>query len=184
MNPSAIEGHLTLVLIQWMIIIAAAWVFGRLAKKCHQPLAVGEIAAGILLGPSALGAIWPANWPVIFPHETQTSLQMLGKLGLIFLLFQVGMEFDYSHLRTRTRTITMVSIMGMVTPCLCGLAIGPWLHREFAPATQMFGFHVIHVHRPEHFRPADHGPDPARNEIGTHRSSGPPPSVRPRLTTS
>jgi Kef-type K+ transport system membrane component KefB len=140
MNPSAIEGHLTLVLIQWMIIIAAAWVFGRLAKKCHQPLAVGEIAAGILLGPSALGAIWPANWPVLFPHETQTSLQMLGKLGLIFLLFQVGMEFDYSHLRTRTRTITTVSIMGMVTPCLCGLAIGPWLHREFAPDTQLFGF--------------------------------------------
>ena len=61
MNPTAIEGHLTLVLIQWMIIIAAAWLFGRLAKKIHQPLAVGEIAAGILLGPSALGAIWPAN---------------------------------------------------------------------------------------------------------------------------
>jgi Kef-type K+ transport system membrane component KefB len=58
MNPVAIEGHLTLVLIQWMIIIAAAYFFGRLGKRfLHQPLAVGEIAAGILLGPSALGAI-------------------------------------------------------------------------------------------------------------------------------
>ncbi len=140
MNPSAIEGHLTLVLIQWMIIIAAAWVFGRLGKKFGQPLAVGEIAAGILLGPSALGLIWPADWPVLFPKETQTSMQLLGKLGLIFLLFQVGMEFDYSHVRSRSRTITIVSIMGMVMPFLCGLAIGPWLHSTFAPDIPQFGF--------------------------------------------
>lgn len=140
MNPSAIEGHLTLVLIQWMIIIAAAWAFGRLGKKFGQPLAVGEIAAGILLGPSALGLIWPADWPVLFPHETQTSLQLLGKLGLIFLLFQVGMEFDYSHLRSKSKTVTAVSIFGMAVPFLCGLAIGPWLHDQFAPETPRFGF--------------------------------------------
>jgi Kef-type K+ transport system membrane component KefB len=143
MNPVAIEAHLTLVLIQWMIIIAAAWAFGRLGKKFGQPLAVGEIAAGILLGPSALGAVWPANWPVLFPHETQTSMQLLGKLGLIFLLFQVGMEFDYSHLRSRSRTITAVSVLGMVAPFLCGLALGPWLHREFAPDVPFFGFQLF-----------------------------------------
>ena len=140
MNPSAIEGHLTLVLIQWMIIIAAAWIFGRLGKRFGQPLAVGEIAAGILLGPSALGLIWPADWPVLFPAETQTSMQLLGKLGLIFLLFQVGMEFDYSHVRSRSRTITAVSVMGMLMPFLCGLVIGPWLHTTFAPDLPRFGF--------------------------------------------
>jgi Kef-type K+ transport system membrane component KefB len=140
MNPVAIEGHLKLVLIQWIVIIAAAWAFGRLGKRFGQPLAVGEIAAGILLGPSALGLVWPADWPVMFPKETQQSLQLLGKLGLVFLLFQVGMEFDYSHLRTRSRTITMVSILGIVAPCLCGLAIGPWLHEKFAPDTPFFGF--------------------------------------------
>ena len=140
MNPVAIEGHLVRVLIQWMIIIAAAWAFGRLGKKLGQPLAVGEIAAGIILGPSVLGLIWPPDWPVLFPGDTQQSLQLLGKLGLIFLLFQVGMEFDYSHLRTRSRTITLVSITGMAVPFLCGLAIGPWLHATFAPETPRFGF--------------------------------------------
>jgi Kef-type K+ transport system membrane component KefB len=143
MNPVAIEGHLVLVLIQWMIIIAAAWAFGRLGKKFGQPLAVGEIAAGILLGPSALGLIWPADWPVLFPKNTQTSMQLLGKLGLIFLLFQVGMEFDYSHLRSKSKTVTSVSIFGMVIPFLCGLAIGPWLHKTFAPETPFFGFQLF-----------------------------------------
>jgi Kef-type K+ transport system membrane component KefB len=143
MNPVAIEGHLTLVLIQWMIIIAAAWTFGRLGKFFGQPLAVGEIAAGILLGPSALGLVWPSDWPVLFPKETQQSLQLLGKLGLIFLLFQVGMEFDYSHLRSRSRTVTMVSLLGVVAPFLCGLAIGPWLHDRFAPNTPRFGFELF-----------------------------------------
>jgi len=144
MNPSAIEGHLTLVLIQWMIIIAAAYIFGRWGKKyLHQPLAVGEIAAGIILGPSVLGLIWPADWPVIFPRETQQSMQLLGKLGLIFLLFQVGMEFDYSHLRAKSRTVTTVSILGILAPVLCGLAIGPWLHQRFAPETPQFGFQLF-----------------------------------------
>ena len=156
MNPVAIEGHLTLVLIQWMIIIAAAYFFGRLGKRLfHQPLAVGEIAAGIILGPSVFGALcaWLAqtsNTPAIadlpakiFPHETQTSMQLLGKLGLIFLLFQVGMEFDYGHLRSKSRTVTAVSIFGMVVPFLCGLAIGPWLHANFAPDTPKLGFQLF-----------------------------------------
>lgn len=140
MNPSAIEGHLALVLSQWLIIITAAWAFGRLGRKLGQPLAVGEIAAGILLGPSALGLIWPPEWPVLFPQEPQTSLQLLGKLGLIFLLFQVGMEFDYSHLRSKSRTVMSASMFGMVIPFLCGLGIGPWLHDRFAPETPRFGF--------------------------------------------
>jgi len=143
MNPVAIEAHLKLVLLQWMVIIAAAWAFGRLGKRFGQPLAVGEIAAGIFLGPSALGLIWPAHWPVLFPKETQQSLQLLGKLGLIFLLFQVGMEFDYSHLRSRSRTITAVSLLGIVVPFLLGLVIGPWLHDQFAPATPRFGFELF-----------------------------------------
>ena len=156
MNPSAIEGHLTLVLIQWMIIIAAAWAFGRLGKRWfHQPLAVGEIAAGIILGPSVFGVIfgWLGNHfstlgfgdlpAMIFPKSTQISMQLLGKLGLIFLLFQVGMEFDYSHLRSKSKTVTSVSIFGMVMPFLCGLAIGPWLHQTFAPGTPFFGFQLF-----------------------------------------
>lgn len=140
MNPTAIEGHLKLVLIQWTVIILVAWVFGRLAKKIGQPLAVGEIFGGILLGPSALGLLWPEGMTWLFPPETQQSLQLLAKLGLILLMFQVGMEFDFGHLTTRSRTVVAVSAMGIAAPFALGLLIGPWLHRNFAPEAPMFGF--------------------------------------------
>lgn len=140
MNPLAIESHLKLVLVQWMIIMAVAWLMGRLGRRLGQPLAVGEIAGGLLLGPSFLGWLWPAAQHALFPAETSQSLQLLAKLGLILLMFQVGMEFDFGHLTTRSRTVVAVSLMGITAPLVLGLVIGPWLHREFAPETNRFGF--------------------------------------------
>ncbi len=143
MNPTAIEDHLKLVLLQWAAIIAVAWMMGRLARKVGQPLAVGEIAGGLLLGPSVFGAFWPEGMHWLFPAETQQSLQLLAKLGLIFLLFQVGMEFDFGHLASRSRTVTAVSLAGIVVPMLGGILIGPWLHQTFAPHTPRFGFQLF-----------------------------------------
>jgi len=63
------------------------------------------------------------DWPVLFPKETHNPATT-RQLGLIFLLFQVGMEFDYGHLRSRSRTITAVSLMGIAAHFLAGFGIG------------------------------------------------------------
>lgn len=142
MNPAAIENHLVLVLIAWSVIIGAAWAVGRLGKKMGQPLAVGEIAAGILLGPSVLGLCgpWGADAVAFLRNaELQKTLQLLGKLGLILLLFQVGMEFHFSNIKKQSRTVLYVAGLGMVGPLLLGWLIGPWLHDQFAPEVPQTG---------------------------------------------
>ena len=143
MNPVEIENHLKLVLLSWSVIIAVAWMMGQVAKKFGQPLAVGEIAGGLLLGPSVLGAISPDSQAWLFPKETQQSLQLLAKIGLIFLLFQVGMEFNYRLLADRKRAVLWVSVMGVLASVLAGIAIGPWLHQNFGKDIPQVGFQMF-----------------------------------------
>ncbi len=143
MNPEHIEDHAKLVLIGWIVIIAAAWLMGTLCRQIKQPRAVGEIMAGLLLGPSCLGFFWPEAVATVFPPEIKDSLALLAKIGLLLMLFQVGMEFDFSHLRDKSRVVIATSFMGIIAPLLGGLAIGPWLHRTFAPELPWLGFQLF-----------------------------------------
>jgi Kef-type K+ transport system membrane component KefB len=143
MNPAKIEELLKLVLVGWIVIIAAAWIMGRLCKRIGQPLAVGEIVAGLLLGPSFIGMIWPNFVAIIFPDEIKTSLALLAKIGLLLMLFQVGMEFDFSHLRQKSKVVVASSLMGILAPLGGGILISPWLHHTFAPDLPLFGFELF-----------------------------------------
>lgn len=143
MNPAGIEALLAIVLIQWTLIVIAARMGGMLATRLGQPPAVGEICAGLALGPSLLGWIWPEAFATLFPKQGADLLRFLGKFGLILFLFHVGLNFDVSHLKGRSRSVLAVAAAGISLPFALGLALAPWLHAHFAPETNAIGLSLF-----------------------------------------
>jgi Kef-type K+ transport system membrane component KefB len=127
------------VLIQLGIILVVARLFGLLFRQFGQPAVVGEIFAGIVLGPSLFGWLFPEWWQWLFrpsligengpiPQELADSFlprifAVLSQLGLIFLLFLIGLEFEFHHLRDRSRAATAISISGIVLPFASGMLV-------------------------------------------------------------
>lgn len=144
-----VEALLLPVLVQLVVILMTARLFAGLFRKLGQPAVVGEIAAGLVLGPSVLGHFFPAIAAAIFrptlgdlPHELSDELlakvfAVLSQLGLIFLLFLVGLEFDFSHLRWHGKAAVGISVVGIVVPFALGLGVAPllWPHLEVHPGT-------------------------------------------------
>ena len=85
-------------LLELTIIVVAGRVGGALARRIGQSAAVGEIVVGILLGPSLFGLLAPHAFDFVFHSATPDPLTVLSNLGLVLLMFQIGMEFDFSHL--------------------------------------------------------------------------------------
>jgi len=119
----ATESTLLKVLIQLCLIIVAARVFGLMFRRIGQPVVVGEIFAGLILGPSLLGKIAPHLSLKIFDPTVSPVFTMLAQLGLIFLLFLIGLEFDFAHLKRNARASALISIAGVVLPFGLGYAL-------------------------------------------------------------
>lgn len=127
------ESRLLIVLVQLAIIIAIARVFAMLFRRIGQPAVVGEICAGLILGPSILGKLEAAGWVphisgYVFDASVAPVLGVMSQLGLILLLFLVGLEFDFRHLKSHGRAAMSISIMGIVAPLLLGMGLGHFLH--------------------------------------------------------
>jgi Kef-type K+ transport system membrane component KefB len=111
------------LLLQIVIIIVAARVFGALAKRLGQPSVIGEMAAGIALGPSLLGAIAPGAFAQLFPSHSFPFLNILSQVGVIIFLFSVGLDFSWSHVRHQARTAFVVSNVSIIVPFLLGALV-------------------------------------------------------------
>ena len=142
------EARLAAVLGQLVVIIVAARLAAVAARKLGQPAVVGEILAGLVLGPSVLGHI-PAVQALFHPAlpgggDLADVFTILSQLGLIFLLFLVGLEFDFGHLRTARGASLAISAAGVVAPFTlgCGLAVAmfPTLVRAGTPPVSRVGF--------------------------------------------
>ncbi|MEK8030626.1 cation:proton antiporter [Ideonella sp. DXS29W] len=113
---------------QAAIIVLASQLVGRLARHLGQPQVVGEMIAGVLLGPSLFGWIAPEWQQWLFPKETKGTLYVAAQLGVGLYMFLVGLEFRADHFRERARSAMSVSIAGIAVPFVLAFAMGPWLH--------------------------------------------------------
>ena len=131
------------VLIQLVVIIVAARIGAWLLGKLGQPQVVGEILVGLVLGPSVLGHFAPEAIEFIFPADTTIVFRVLSELGLVLLMFLIGLEFDFSHLRHVGRTATSVAAAGIALPFALGLALAMWMHPLVAADVNRTGFMLI-----------------------------------------
>lgn len=120
------ESLLFLLLLQLVLIVAAGRWAGTLAVRVGQSAAVGEILAGIALGPSGFGWLLPDWFGRVFTSVSSAPMTILSQLGLILLMFQIGLEFDFSHLteRRNRRTVLHVAAACLLAPFLLGLVFG------------------------------------------------------------
>jgi Kef-type K+ transport system membrane component KefB/nucleotide-binding universal stress UspA family protein len=128
---------LTLIL-QIAVVLLVARAVGLLFRKLHQPQVVGEMAAGILLGPSLLGWVAPGVSAALFPPESLGYLNTLSQVGLLFFMFLVGLEFDPKLLRGRGHAAVVTSHVSIITPFFLGAALALYLYPRLSDDSVSF----------------------------------------------
>ncbi len=129
---------LAVFILQLITIIAVSQLCASLFKKIGQPAVMGEIIAGILLGPSLMGALLPGFSSFIFPASSLGNLQMLSQIGLILFMFVVGMELDLTVIKKKANTTLIISIASIVVPYTLGVLLSYFLYKKYAPANIPF----------------------------------------------
>lgn len=135
------ETLLYFTLLQLLIIVLAGRLGSALALRLGQSAAVGEIIIGIVLGPSLFGLVAPDLFHYAFRSSPPEPMLILSQLGLILLMFQIGLEFDFSHLteRRNRRAVTSVAAASLVLPFALGLALGYAVAPEISPRANRVG---------------------------------------------
>ncbi|MDP9179800.1 MAG: cation:proton antiporter, partial [Gemmatimonadota bacterium] len=121
------------LLLQLLVILVAARLAGRAVQFIGQPPVIGEMVAGLALGPSLLGAISPRTLEYLFPPESLIPLSALSQLGVVLFMFVVGLRLDLSLLRDKARAAVATSYASIAAPFIMGAALALWLHPTLAP---------------------------------------------------
>ncbi len=113
--------------LQAALILLACRLVGKAAQRFGQPQVVGEMIAGVMLGPSLLGLVFPTLQHALFPKATLDMLNVAAQLGVGLYMFLVGTEFRSDHFRTQYRSALLISVAGIAVPFVLAFAIAPWL---------------------------------------------------------
>jgi len=135
------RSPLSILLLQIIVIIVVAKLFGALFRRIGQPPVMGEMIAGIALGPSLLGWLSPQTMTFLFPPTSLTTLGVFSQVGVVLFMFIVGMELDLEHLKERASSAIMVSHASIVVPFLLGSGLALALYPTLAaPDTEFMPF--------------------------------------------
>lgn len=129
---------LAILLAQIVTIILAARMLGWICKKLGQPTVIGEIIAGILLGPSLVGHYFPEFSQALFPVASLGNLQFLSQIGLILFMFVIGMELDLKVLKNKANDAVVISHASIIFPFALGMTLAYFIYEEFAPKDIQF----------------------------------------------
>lgn len=132
------------ILLQLVVILLVVQLFGNLSKRIGQQWVIGEILAGLALGPSLLGALWPRINMVLFPVSSLPTLQTLGDIGLILYMFSLGARLDTHLMLRQSRSAVIVSLSGILLPLVMGASLGFFLYPSLAgPKATLFSFVLL-----------------------------------------
>ncbi len=133
-----LEHPLAILLAQIVTIVLVARLFGWICTKIGQPTVIGEMLAGIALGPSLLGMYFPEFSATLFPSQSLGNLQFLSQIGLILFMFIVGMELDLKVLRNKAHDAVVISHASIIIPFALGIGLAYFVYESFAPANVQF----------------------------------------------
>ncbi|WP_100613643.1 cation:proton antiporter domain-containing protein [Confluentibacter citreus] len=133
-----LEHPLAILLAQIVTIILVARFFGWICKKIGQPTVIGEIIAGIVLGPSFMGMYFPEFSEALFPLESLGNLQFLSQIGLILFMFVIGMELDLKVLKNKAQDAVVISHASIIIPFALGMGLAYFIYESFAPEGVQF----------------------------------------------
>jgi Kef-type K+ transport system membrane component KefB len=121
MNPSQLHAFF----VQIGLMLAVAWLFGYLMKRFAQPVVLGELIGGILLGPTLFGAVYPDAYATLFPIDktVTASMDALLKVGMLFFMFAAGLEINLVHFRQCKFIIASTSLLGGALPFALGFGM-------------------------------------------------------------
>lgn len=129
---------LPILLAQIVTIIVVAKIFGWIFKKIGQPTVIGEMIAGIVLGPSLVGMYFPEFSHTLFPKDSLGNLQIMSQFGLILFMFIIGMELDLKVLRNKAHDAVVISHASIIFPFALGMGLAYFIYTQFAPDNVQF----------------------------------------------
>lgn len=129
-TPGAVSPLLRL-LVALPVILAVCYLAGLVLRRLGQPPVIGEIIAGIMLGPSLLSQVWPTAFTWLFPPDVVATIGTLAQFGLVFFMYLIGAEVNLAVLRRRSFTAVTVSQVSIALPMLTGIVLAFGLYPSF-----------------------------------------------------